>query len=265
MPRIPFFSPRTHDSVQLRVPVLLSGPIRQFLLQRLAGGTVPFVLAGAILHFAGCQDAPNTISLLPGSVSRASVPNRDAGGDAGSPTCRNDDDCPSEAPRCEPTNGACVQCVSDSDCPSGLCDMSAHSCTACNSSADCPNSLPVCDLDVHSCVQCETSGQCLAGQVCAFESHRCAPACQSNNDCAGSGRPTCALASRVCVECTMDSDCVALGRPIRCDLLIGSCVACLLDADCNAGRCNRLEHVCVECLTAADCGGHTCSHYKCGP
>ena len=193
----PFLSSRMHEAVQLRVAGLLPGPMRRFSFRR-PGVMVLVVLDGAISHLAGCQDAPNTISLLPGSISRANVPGRDAGGDARPPSCQNDADCPGVAPRCETTSGACVQCVSDSDCSTGLCDTGAHSCTSCNSSADCPSSLPVCDLDVQACVQCETSGQCLAGQVCAFESHRCAPACLSNNDCAGSGRPTCSRSASSC-------------------------------------------------------------------
>src|SRR5262245_23772972 len=100
MPCNPFFSPRIQESVQLRVPVLLPGPIRCVSFRWPSGVMVLVVLAGAIPHVAGCQDAPNTISLLPGSVSRANVPDRDAGGDGAPTTCRNDADCPSSAPRC---------------------------------------------------------------------------------------------------------------------------------------------------------------------
>jgi len=220
--------------------------------------------AFVVFVLAACGEA-KTISLLPGPVTKPPTSKPDAESDARRSGCKSDSECPTPNSICDLNDDICVQCIADSDCSTGTCNLGTRTCTGCKSALDCTAAAPVCDLDVHTCVQCESSAQCPAGQVCAFESHRCAPACQTNSDCAGSGRPLCAVASRVCVECTTDSDCAALGRPPRCNLFNGTCVSCLSDADCAPGRCQLLEHLCVECLTGSDCEGGTCSHYKCGP
>jgi Cys-rich repeat protein len=221
-------------------------------------GTVVVALA-----LASCGKTA-TISLLPLPNPAVGQVNRDAGGDGGGGACKSDRVCPPATSHCDPIGGVCVECVADSDCSTGVCDPGTHACGGCNVNSDCGPEAPTCDLDVHTCVECEASFQCPAGQVCAFESHRCAPACQTSRDCAGNGRPICATASRVCVECIQDSDCVGLGQSPRCYLLNGSCVECLSDRDCDAGRCQLIEHLCVECLTSSDCDGRPCTHYQCG-
>jgi Cys-rich repeat protein len=217
-----------------------------------------------MLGLGGCGKA-NTISLLPDLPDRGRQTAPDAGGahtDAGPPGCRSDTECPATRPRCDMNTKECTECVTDRDCSTGICNPATHTC-GCKTNADCSPLAPTCDLDVHICVECESNSQCPAGDVCAFESHRCAPACQTRSDCAGSGRPICAMASRVCVECTTDSDCVSGGRRRHCNLFNGTCVECLSDPDCSAGRCQLLEHLCVECLTGSDCNGHVCDSYQC--
>src|SRR5262249_10164055 len=139
----------------------------------------------------------------------------------------------------------------------------AHACSGCLTNNDCSDPTPICDGDDRKCVECVSAAQCKNGEVCAWEAHRCAPACLTNAECAGSGHPICAAASRVCVECTSDADCNAMNLEPHCHLSRGACVECLSDADCATGHCETFENRCVECLSNDQCAGRICDAFIC--
>jgi len=92
-------------------------------------------------------------------------------------------DCPGATPMCDPTSGACVACLTDSDCggaDASRCDLTAHRCVACLTSIDCRDSTPACVAGScasclgHDCTPQEATRQhsylvCLA--VSAFDQH----------------------------------------------------------------------------------------------
>lgn len=210
---------------------------------------------------AGCGDT-KTLSLLGGS--QKVVP--DAGAnkpDAATTACRTDTDCAAPKAFCDTLTNLCVQCMSNDDCTTRVCNLVSHSCSGCLTNVDCSGTTPICDGDDRKCVECTSAAQCARGEVCAFEAHRCAPACQTNMDCAGSGHPICAAASRVCVECTTDADCNAMNLEPHCDLRFGACVECLSDVDCPTGHCEILENRCVECTSDDHCDGRVCDGFIC--
>ena len=206
-----------------------------------------------------------TISLLGGSGSAAR--NADAGDGAAAPAkpeCRVDGDCVLPKSHCDKLVNKCVQCMVNEDCATLVCNTVSHTCSGCITNADCTEPTPYCDGDDRKCVECSNASECKAGEVCAFEAHRCAPKCLTSSDCAGAGHPICALATSVCVECTSDADCHAMNLEPHCDLRYGACVECLSDQDCSTGRCEIFENRCVQCLSNADCdGGRVCDLFSC--
>ncbi|MEQ9321072.1 MAG: hypothetical protein RIF41_18055 [Polyangiaceae bacterium] len=142
--------------------------------------------------------------------------------------CVTDDHCAETSPgsRCSPS-GECVACLSEADCPSGVCDASSGSCLECATDADCDGQR--CDEGV--CVEC-----------------------LSDDDCPGR------CSARRCVECVEDSHC----DPPHC--LDEQCVACVVESDCEPSfTCDEELHVCKHghCSdkmphpneTDDDCGG----------
>lgn len=121
--------------------------------------------------------------------------------------------------------GACVECLLDAQCTTGVCGDD-HVCAECADASDCPFDRPVCN-DTFECVECLTSVQC-----------------------GDSARPICA--DSVCVACNGDPTCLDDALPY-CLPDLSACVACAADAACPDGRCEPTAHECVECLGNADC------------
>jgi hypothetical protein len=197
----------------------------------------------ALVFATRCSDA-KTISLLGGTPElRLDGGGPDAAPPQPKPECAENGDCVAPKPFCDTLASRCVQCLANEDCTTLVCDAVTHACTGCVTNNDCDPATPYCDRDDRRCVECESAAQCPPGEVCAWGAHRCAPACNTNSDCAGSGRAICAVASRVCVECTGDADCAAQNLPPYCDLRLGACVDCLADTNCASGHCEPLEHM----------------------
>jgi Cys-rich repeat protein len=214
------------------------------------------------LAAASCGET-RTVTLL-GGTPKISFDGSAA--DAGSVThtaCTANTDCAAPKAFCDTLIAECVQCLAHEDCSTMVCDSVSHTCTGCVTNADCGGATPICDRDDRKCVECTEVSQCPNGEVCAWAAHRCAPACQTNSDCAGSGHPICAAASRVCVECTSDAECVAMNLGPYCNLRLGACVECLSDAHCVTGHCYTFENFCVECTSDADCSGRVCDAFIC--
>ncbi len=224
----------------------------------------PFVATGlvALVIASSCSDA-KTIALLGATPSMRTDAGKVDAGRIPTPKCTTNVDCQAPHAFCNVSSGECVQCLANEDCPTMVCNAVTHACTGCLTDADCESTTPYCDRDDRRCVECEIASQCDTGEVCVWAAHRCAPACQTNSDCSGSGHPICAMASRICVECTSDAECAS--RPLQpfCDLRLGACVECLSDTNCPSGHCETLENLCVECTSDAHCNGRVCDHFIC--
>ncbi len=92
--------------------------------------------------------------------------------------CTTDVDCPTGV--CEPTSHTCVACLTDADCGAqGVCHPARLTCVACASDSDCPDG--VCSAD-NTCVECVQGDQCPSG-LCDEATHTCAPACTADAGC----------------------------------------------------------------------------------
>lgn len=109
--------------------------------------------------------------------------------------------CSGAFPLCDRA-GRCVECVANSDCGSGLCDLTTGRCIApCFSEA-------MCSLATFP-----------RGCTSDFGPAHCA-ACKEVEDCGGA-TPHCAYTRGVCVQCTQDLDCA--GATLHCDVPAGQC------------------------------------------
>ena len=84
---------------------------------------------------------------------------------------------------CNTATGACVECLSTSDCGTQKCDLASQTCVDCLASTDCPTGMPVC------------SG-----------GHTCGGMCSTSANCQGA-LPVCETATHACVECLTGADC----------------------------------------------------------
>ena len=122
----------------------------------------------------------------------------------------------------------------------------------CYDAYDCTDERPFCEANEDRCVECRTSDDCGRNESCRFEDHACVPTCFDEGDCAGSGRPICAVSAGVCVECAGPGDCRD-SEPF-CNLRSGRCVECLDHRSCADRLCNPVYFQCVDCLDDGDCG-----------
>ncbi|MBI4510531.1 MAG: hypothetical protein HY698_12935 [Deltaproteobacteria bacterium] len=121
--------------------------------------------------------------------------------------------CSAPTPIC--LRGACVECLSASDCPQAqkpTCEAATHSCRGCREEAECEGraGAPHCMLEGGLCVGCRDAGDCDA----------LAPACDET--------------TRKCRGCRLDSECASSA----CDRETGRCVpdADVLHVDKNGGQ-----------------------------
>jgi hypothetical protein len=218
--------------------------------------------------------------------------------------CRNSKDCPTDQV-CDPTAHACVQCVSNSDCMTGLvcmgsrcqapaamcmnsldctadpkapiCDSSTGKCVGCVVAKDCPTSNDCIDHACKAFTMCANSLDCPSGQVCDTTRQRCVE-CVGTNDCPMTSK----CVGNVCrAKCTSDTMCTAMGQ--LCDLGQGICVQCIAANDCkpdqfcsggmcvadvcNAGSTSCMANAVVTCR--ADGSGYgspvSCGSQVCVP
>lgn len=153
--------------------------------------------------------------------------------DAGFPTsCTTDVDCRIASLHCHPESLKCVECVDDSDCTDGG---------------------GYCDDGLFRCVDCTEDAHCAEGARCDGAERRCAPACETTQDCVGAH----ACRNNLCVSCDRDIECRELdpSNPV-CSVSGLDCVSCREDAQCPQPQlCDVLSGRCVACLSSVDCGG----------
>jgi Cys-rich repeat protein len=182
-----------------------------------------------------------------------------------------------------------VQCLIDSQCPGGFCDLDGNVCVQCLSDANCDDGN-ACTSDRCADGLCanttEQAGTLCPGGVCdgAPSDPECVE-CVADAQCPG-GR--CDTATNTCVECLGAADCndgnactrdvCAAGLCANPSELAGTecpggvcdvsqapvCVECINDGQCPGGRCDVEANVCVECLSGADCAdGNACTDDLC--
>src|ERR1019366_907730 len=143
---------------------------------------------GALLPFhvlLGCADTSVDLFPSPDGQSTADAPHEasvdafDAMGQSreGGDTfgCLSDSDCTSrDAKRCEPALHVCVRCIepctTDGDCESSdVCDPSQGACAECLDDSDCPAGTECWQA---ACVACVTGADCPDGESCSTD-HVC--------------------------------------------------------------------------------------------
>jgi hypothetical protein len=182
--------------------------------------------------------------------------------------CLTNSNCPTAMSQC--LNGTCVACVTSSDCGNGttpVCWPGNHTChAACGEGgATCPMGMgqpSVCDTTTGACVGCRSSMDCpTAAPVCDSTGMRCVQ-CQADNNCTGT-TPHCDPATLTCAACVTNAHCTNPAMPV-CRTSFGfmgmsrSCQAgCTSDAQCtDAGAtvCDSTGN-CVQCLDNSTCSG----------
>ncbi len=140
--------------------------------------------------------------------------------------------------------GRCVQCASNRDCRSGVCDLATNTCVGCTSNADCAGAMPICDTARRMCRPCLSS---------------------SPSDCSAP-TPACATMGRDagrCVQCTTANMTACTGATPVCDPDSNRCVACVPGATSALCAMSRDGTACVAeadgtrrcgCAVDRDCG-----------
>ncbi|APR82401.1 Multiple EGF-like-domain protein 3 precursor [Minicystis rosea] len=172
-------------------------------------------------------------------------------------------------------NGACVECLQNSDCViTGFCSKE-HTCLSptCGDSAQ--NGTET-DVDCGgSCSPCKTDAACLVAadcesSVCSGTPLKCqAPSCsdtvkngtESDLDCGGSCTKKCDPGQ----ACTADTDCI--GGKCSGSVCLATCTDQIKnggesDVDCGGGTCPKCV-VNKDCTAGTDCASGVCTSNKC--
>lgn len=143
-----------------------------------------------------------------------------------------------------PNAGRCVQCTTNANCTSRVCDLAVNRCVGCTTNGDCAGSTPICDVTSRTCRACSPT---------------------SATDCLDPA-PACATAGRSagrCVQCTTASSMACRGATPICDDPNNRCVACVPGPSSPACVTSPDGTACVAetggasrcgCERDADCG-----------
>jgi Cys-rich repeat protein len=220
------------------------------------------------------------VACISGQQTRSCVDANSCGTEANKPdesqsciACSDSGNCAdSSAAVCTP-GGSCVECLLDSDCPSGgRCDMDTNICFAtsscvenwsCASWGSCSNGKQTrscvdansCGTEAkkpaesRTCIDCAGDSECGINEVCDLSNNVCV-GCINNLDCGGT--EVCDLSNNVCVGCLVNGDC---GSGQVCDVGTNICSSqCSVDDDCDTGFvCQNSTGLCVDCLGDLDC------------
>lgn len=145
--------------------------------------------------------------------------------------------------------GSNLPCLGEAGCADEdpTCTEPSLFCFPCNTNTDCAPLDAFCDQNTKYCVQCNEDFRCGPGEACNLKTHRCAKACDANND-----------------NCNVD------GQHLQCNRELNVCVACLRKEDCNMyAPYNPYCYLnsCVECIDERQCAasqscfaGHCVKH-----
>ena len=169
-----------------------------------------------------------------------------------------------------PTYGSCVQCLVDSHCvgnPNGTrCDPLDHLCKKCYISGGttygCSSSAPICNTltnpPFNNCVQCTAANT----SVCTGST----PICDTvTNTCIAcpAATPAWNITTATCVQCTAANTSACTGGTPACNTSTNTCVQCTATntSACTGGTpvCNTLTNTCVQCTATntSACTGST--------
>ena len=163
------------------------------------------------------------------------------GGAAYCLSCENNADCrkwtdlvsATATPICD--SGTCVQCKTDSDCPSETAaQCSGGTCVGCTDSSQCTrfSSTPACN---------STSGKCVE--------------CIHNDNCTSIEKPDCEDIEGQCGLCYRREHCSRFSPELMCHPEIRSCVQCITDSNCSnaaAAQCSD-SNICIPCTANTHC------------
>lgn len=194
-------------------------------------------LAIALVALMGC-----TVITSPGDYEGGDV-------DGGTTVCMSDDQCPDGV--CDMLRGECVDCRVATDCGEGEeCDGGLCVPAECGGMV-CPDTAPIClaNETEEICVECALPGDCDEGETCtaSFVCEACAPteACEADEVCIADD------AGDFCLDCDVDGDGL-INRDPRCGAVAGE-LDCDDDADgyCIAGteclgQCSELAGDCDD-------------------
>jgi hypothetical protein len=185
-------------------------------------------------------------------------------------------------PFCDSGSGACVECITDANCPSGkLCTNKAcvpgcngmhgcpdgggictnNQCMVCTKDADCGGGTPRCDTNSGSCAEClPTNDNCPMGKFCGQVNmvYTCQTGCQTVADCPkpdGGGAEACC--NHVCVDTDLDGK--------NCGMCGNDCG----NESCCGGKCSNVAMDLNNCgLCGNACAGKnatwSCAAGMCG-
>ncbi len=182
--------------------------------------------------------------------------------------CTTSATCPATQPWCDPALAGCTACSDSTQCASRtetpLCSLGTGACVECLTDSNCPDETAVCDMTSATCVECVSGDDC-SGEtpVCASATQTCVE-CVVSNDCTGDTF-VCDGTSQTCVECVTDTDCdpnacrpdstcgsIAVGT-------LGNCETCEADGECLGAR------NCIEMNFDGSSQGTFCLQQKSGP
>jgi hypothetical protein len=185
-----------------------------------------------------------------------------------------DSGCGCMAPMLCDSNGICVDCLSDAQCPGHHCETRTTNinygiCVDCVDNAEC-NPGQLCDNTTDTCLtDCRLDGGAAACQalqfVCDPATGQCV-ACVSNQDCqtdGGSATPFCDTTVNNCVQCLTAVNC-PYSTP-GCSM--GNCGSCQMNLDCPSGlTCQTTLGMCT-CTSQNQCAGNapSCVGLDAGP
>ena len=173
-------------------------------------------------------------------------------------------------------NGACVECITGSDCASQLCQL--NKCVAASCLDTVLNGMET-DVDCGgggTCAKCTTNKLCLVGSDCAdgicTGNHCAAPLCndvskngtETDVDCGGvDGCPTCVAGK----SCKAGTDCK--GGQCTGSVCLATCTDSTkngteTDVDCGGGACPGCGPA-HTCKVSGDCKGASCINFTCAP
>src|SRR5262249_38480360 len=147
-------------------------------------------------------------------------------------TCKN-----TPKPICD-NSGACVECLTDPDCPSGSLCQGKACVPGCSNSHGCPDGGGLCDPNTKMCKRCMGDGAC------------------------GGNTPRCDPDAGLCVECLPINDncgngsfCGQVNNSWKCQKGCGKNLDCVANSDGGAQTPLCCNHVCVDGASDnANCG-----------
>lgn len=146
------------------------------------------------LFATACGDS-SPIDLLASEADAAKA--MDGGEDSSGKACGTDGDCSPPLPYCDMTRNRCVECLTSSNCTTGVCDPLLHACVECSEASQCHDAhRPICLPDARVCAQCGSDADCFGeSSHCEPVTHRCVEclqdghcadgACNSDFECGG--------------------------------------------------------------------------------